>query len=190
MMETAWAKLADYYEATENSPVYLAATVLNPSLKWAYMEKTWEDKNEWIEKAKARVEQLWSKAYKPTTPSPILRQSGAPESTTRRPNGYKIWMKEQKATIWNMDDDEYEVYCREPLMMILAIDILSIPPMFVETERHFSKTRLTVTNQRGSMNIETLSLLECLRSWDRGALIAQSEHGYVAPAATDANPDV
>ncbi|KAL5592831.1 hypothetical protein FOBRF1_013139 [Fusarium oxysporum] len=151
MMETAWAKLADYYEATEDSPVYSAATVLNPSLKWAYMEKTWEDKNEWIEKAKARVEQLWSKTYKPTTPSPILRQSGEPEPTTRRPNGYKIWMKEQKATILNMDDDEYE---------------------------------------RGSMNIETLNLLECLRSWDRSALIAQSEHGYVAPAATDAMPDV
>ncbi len=38
MMETAWAKLADYYELTEDSPVYSAATVLNPSLKWAYME--------------------------------------------------------------------------------------------------------------------------------------------------------
>ncbi|KAK2470914.1 hypothetical protein H9L39_17145 [Fusarium oxysporum f. sp. albedinis] len=211
MMETAWAKLADYYEATEDSPVYSAATVLNPSLKWAYMEKTWEDKNEWIEKAKARVEQLWSKTYKPTTPSPILRQSVAPEPTAIRPNGYKIWMKEQKATILNMDDDEYEAYCREPVMMIsdplkwwlelaqrrrfpnlslMAIDILSIPPMSAETERLFSKARLTVTDQRGSMNIETLNLLECLRSWDRSALIAQSERGYVAPAATDAMPDI
>jgi len=27
-------------------------------------------------------------------------------------------MKEQKATIFNMDDDEYEVYCREPVMMV------------------------------------------------------------------------
>ncbi|XP_044714763.1 transposase-like protein [Hirsutella rhossiliensis] len=36
MMETAWAKLADYYELTEDSPVYSAATVLNPSLKWTY----------------------------------------------------------------------------------------------------------------------------------------------------------
>ncbi|KAL7755651.1 hypothetical protein ACKLNR_014178 [Fusarium oxysporum f. sp. zingiberi] len=110
-----------------------------------------------------------------------------------------------------MDDDEYEVYCREPVMMIsdplkwwlelaqrrrfpnlslMAIDILSIPPMPAETERLFSKARLTVTDQRGSMNIETLNLLECLRSWDRSALIAQSERGYVAPAATDAMPDI
>jgi hypothetical protein len=37
---------------------------------------------------------------------------------TKRPNGYKVWMKEQKATTLNMDNDEYGVYCREPVMMI------------------------------------------------------------------------
>ena len=95
-----------------------------------------------------------------------------------------------------MDDDEYEVYCREPVMMVsdplkwwlesaqrrrfpnlsmMAIDILSIAPMSTETERLFSKAKLSVTDQRGSMNIETLNLLECLRSWDRSSLIVPSE---------------
>jgi hypothetical protein len=159
MMETAWAKLADYYEMTEDSPVYSAATVLNPSLKWGYMERTWEDKTDWIERAKSRVGQLWRDTYKPTPSCLVLRPGSAPESTTRRPNGYKIWMNEQKSTIFNMDDDEYEVYCREPVMMIsdslkwwlelaqrrrfpnlslMAIDILSISPMSAETERRFS----------------------------------------------------
>lgn len=40
IIKTAWAKLADYYKLTEDSPVYSAATVLHPSLKWAYIEKT------------------------------------------------------------------------------------------------------------------------------------------------------
>ncbi|KAM4062409.1 transposase-like protein [Hirsutella rhossiliensis] len=79
MMETTWAKLADYYELTEDSPVYSAATVLNPSLKWTYMEKTWDDKNEWIERAKARVGELWREAYKSTTPCPVLRPASAQE---------------------------------------------------------------------------------------------------------------
>ena len=48
IMETAWAKLADYYELTEDSPIYSLATVLNPSLKWVNMEKIWEDKTEWL----------------------------------------------------------------------------------------------------------------------------------------------
>jgi hypothetical protein len=78
-------------------------------------------------------------------------------------------MKEQKATIFNMEDDEYKVYCREPVMMVsdllkwwlepaqrrrvpnlslMAIDILSIAPMSTETERLFSKAKLSVTDQR------------------------------------------
>ncbi|KAK8912227.1 putative AC transposase [Metarhizium anisopliae] len=118
MMETAWAKLAEYYELTEDSPVYSAATVLNPSLKWAYMERTWEDKLEWIEKAKERVGQLWRETYKSTSSCPILRPSPPQDCTTKRLNGYKMWMKEQKSTIFNKDDDEYEVYCREPVMTV------------------------------------------------------------------------
>jgi hypothetical protein len=200
MMETAWAKLADYYELTEDSLVYSAATVLNPSLKWAYMEKTWEDKIEWIERAKARVGELWREAYKSTTSLPVLRPVFAQEPSTRRLNGYKVWMKEQKATIFNMDDDEYEVYCREPVIMVsdplkwwlepaqrqrfpnlslMAIDILSIAPMSTETERLFSKAKFSVTDQRGSMNIETLNLLECLRSWDSSFLIVPSEVSFL-----------
>lgn len=72
MMETAWAKLADYYELTEDSLVYLAATVLNPSLKWAYMERTWKEKEEWIERAKSRVAQLWRDTYKSKTSCPAI----------------------------------------------------------------------------------------------------------------------
>jgi hypothetical protein len=59
----------------------------NPSLKWTYMEKTWEDKKEWIERAKARVEQLWKETYKSTPSFPILRQDSVPALAARRPNG-------------------------------------------------------------------------------------------------------
>ncbi|KID81002.1 Ribonuclease H-like protein [Metarhizium guizhouense ARSEF 977] len=203
MMETAWAKLADYYELTEDSPVYSAATVLNPSFKWAYMEKTWEDKTEWIERAKSRVGQLWRESYKSTSSLPVLRPGSAEEPTTRRLNGYKMWMNEQKATIFNTDDDEYEVYCREPVVMtsdplkwwlelaqrkrfpglsLMAIDILSIAAMSSGTERLFSKSKLTITDQRGAMDAETLNLVECLRSWDSSALIVPSDCRYVDAA--------
>ena len=196
MMETAWAKLADYYELPEDSPAYSAATVLNPSLKWAYMEKTWEEKSEWVERAKVRVGALWRETYKSTSTCPAPLRGPVHDPTTKRPNGYTAWIKEQKATIFNMDDDEYEVYCREPVMMVsdplkwwlesaqrrrfpnlslMAIDILSIPPMSSETERLFSKAKLSISDQRGSMNVETVNLLECLRSWDRSALLLPQE---------------
>ncbi|KJZ69426.1 hypothetical protein HIM_11176 [Hirsutella minnesotensis 3608] len=205
MMETAWAKLADYYELTEDSPVYSAATALNPSLKWAYMETTWKEKKEWIDRAKSRVAQLWRETCKSTTSCPPLGRGSAQEPATKRPNRYKMWMKEQKATIFNMDDDEYEVYCREPVMLIadplkwwldaaqrrrfpnlslMAVDILSIAPMSAETERLFSKAKATVTDQRGSISVETLNLLECLRSWDKSALMVPSECCYADSRAT------
>ena len=71
----------------------------------------------------------------------------------------------------------------------MAIDILSIAPMSAETERLFSKAKLTVTDQRGSMNCETLNLLECLRSWDSSALIVPSACRYVDLAAGSALSD-
>lgn len=117
MMETAWAKLADYYELTEDSPVHSAAAVLNPSLKWAYMERTWKEKEEWIERAKTRVAQLWRDTYKSMTSCPAIQQGQAQDPLPTRPNGYKMWMNEQKTAILNMDDDEYEVYCRDPISM-------------------------------------------------------------------------
>ncbi|KJZ70940.1 hypothetical protein HIM_09644 [Hirsutella minnesotensis 3608] len=162
--------------------------------------KTWEDRQDWIERAKARVGQLWRDEYKPATQCCDIRQIPEQMPHTRRPNGYKAWMKEQKATIFSMDDDEYDVYCREPVMMVpdplkwwldpaqrrrfpglslMAIDILSIASMSAETERLFSKAKLSVTDQRGSMNVETLNLLECLRSWDASALILPTECQYI-----------
>ena len=78
---------------------------------------------------------------------------------------------------------------RFPNLSLMAIDILSIAPMSAETERLFSKAKLTVTNQRGSMNCETLNLLECLRSWDSSALIVPSACRYVDPAVGSALSD-
>ncbi|KAM4058301.1 transposase-like protein [Hirsutella rhossiliensis] len=185
MMETTWAKLADYYELTEDSPVYSAATVLNPSLKWAYMEKTWDDKNEWIERAKARVGELWREAYKSTTPALFFDQlphksqvqdDQMVRSVLPRACGDGIGSVEMVVRV--------SAAATVPNLSLMAIDLLSIAPMSTETERLFSKAKLSVTDQRGSMNIETLNLLECLRSWDRSALILPSECRYIDPEAT------
>lgn len=104
--------------------------------------------------------------YKSTKLCPAIHQHLAQEPVPTRPNGYEMWMKEQKATLFNMDGDEYEVYCREPVPMtsdplnwwsesaqrhrfpmlpLMAIDILSIAPMSAETERLFSKSKATIT---------------------------------------------
>ena len=37
----AWQKLDEYYSKTDQSPVYVAAVVLHPGLKWTWLEKAW-----------------------------------------------------------------------------------------------------------------------------------------------------
>jgi hypothetical protein len=52
-INSGWSKLVKYYEKTSDSPVYVAALVLNPAYKWEYIEKTWEQT--WIQGARESV---------------------------------------------------------------------------------------------------------------------------------------
>lgn len=42
----AWTKLNEYYMHTDDSPVYLAATVLHPRLNWAWILRYWSDRTD------------------------------------------------------------------------------------------------------------------------------------------------
>ena len=53
---------------------------------------------------------------------------------------------------------------RLPQLSELAIDITSIPLMSSEPERVFSSAKHTITDQRCSLNINSIELLECLKS--------------------------
>ena len=37
MFNSGWSKLNKYYQLTEETPVYVAALVLNPRFKWQYI---------------------------------------------------------------------------------------------------------------------------------------------------------
>jgi hypothetical protein len=47
----------------------------------------------------------------------------------------------------------------------MAIDILSIPAMSAEPERLFSGARITITDRRNKLGIETIEAIESLKSW-------------------------
>ena len=46
----------------EDTVVYAAAVVLNPSYKWEYIERVWEHPK-WAAKAKASVKAFWESKY-------------------------------------------------------------------------------------------------------------------------------
>ena len=47
----------------------------------------------------------------------------------------------------------------------MAIDILSIPAMSAELERLFLGAKITVTERRNRLGVDTIEYLECLKSW-------------------------
>src|ERR1700710_2504490 len=69
-VNSAWSKLDKYYTKTNDSAAYVAALVLDPGMKWEYVNSTWE--SEWIPNAKAMVAQLWKKYRPPGDPASDL----------------------------------------------------------------------------------------------------------------------
>ena len=58
-----------------------------------------------------------------------------------------------------------------PRLSLMAIDILSIPPMSNEPERVFSGACCTVSWDRGQLEPETIEMRECLKHWKRSGIL-------------------
>lgn len=63
MINSGWSKMEKYYQLLEDTPAYIAATVLSPNLKWEYIESSWNE--EWLPKAKEMMRKFWEDEYKP-----------------------------------------------------------------------------------------------------------------------------
>ena len=70
MFNSGWAKLNKYYTLTDQTPVYVAALVLNPRWKWGYIEKHWE--KAWLPKSKKLLDELWE-IYRPQIVAPTFQ---------------------------------------------------------------------------------------------------------------------
>jgi hypothetical protein len=47
----------------------------------------------------------------------------------------------------------------------MALDILSIPVISADPERLFSGAKITISDRRNRLGIETIQAIECLKSW-------------------------
>jgi Domain of unknown function (DUF4413) len=93
-VNSAWSKLDKYYTKTNDSAAYIAALVLDPCMKWEYVNSTWE--SEWIPNAKAMVAQLWKKYRPPGDPTSDLisdrsSDSSSDSTSQRLPNTFSTW---------------------------------------------------------------------------------------------------
>jgi hypothetical protein len=54
-IDCAFLKLRKYYELMDNSPYWVAATVLHPFIKWNYLETSWIQQPNWLIDARGKV---------------------------------------------------------------------------------------------------------------------------------------
>jgi hypothetical protein len=107
MFNSGWAKLKKYYDLSDANPVHVAAIVLDPTLKWKYIDDHWLA--EWVPRARESMQKIWDD-NKPANLTAPLTLSQPPRS--RAPNSFSVWIKErtdQRSTL-----DEYERYCIAP----------------------------------------------------------------------------
>lgn len=175
---SGWSKLEKYYSMTDRSPVYIAALVLCPQYKWEYIDISWPA--EWIPPAKIRMQEFWQAEYKSTAVTIPLPESMAPPQ-----NSFQKWQQRRERSA--LDIDEYLKYLQAPVLpavtdarawwleptqqktfpalSVMALDILSIPAMSAEPERLFSGAKITITDRRNRLGIESIQAIECCKSW-------------------------
>ncbi|ODQ71005.1 hypothetical protein LIPSTDRAFT_73577 [Lipomyces starkeyi NRRL Y-11557] len=125
----------------------------------------------------------WITEYKSTAISVPTQSS---ESAGRPLNSFQKWAEKKRGS--SLEQDEYSRYLVAPVLpevtdprawwleptqrksysalSIMALDVLSIPAIrSAEPERLFSSAKITITDRRNRLGIETIEAIECLKSW-------------------------
>jgi len=156
-VDSAWAVLKKYYEYTDESVIHVAATVLDPRMKYSYFDRRW--KKDWIKKAKETMIEFVAR-YREDEDNPTST-SIPPLAKSNRPIDIDSWRFGSTAK----KEDELTRYLKAPLLFLgtpeandgfdllewwkgnakeyltlarIAFDIFSVPAMSVEQERVFS----------------------------------------------------
>lgn len=188
-------KLKKYAKKLSKSPYYLAARILNPERRTAFLKgKINGDQQLYI------VRKLWErtrdKASFPGSVPSYDAQRGRPEVDEKELSTFHRAIRERGLEATRPEsEDEFESYINEnpvmlephiraidwwgqlaqrlrfPRLSLLAIEILSIPGMSDKPERVFSGSRRRIPWDRTMTSTKTLEQTECAKDWaDQGIL--------------------
>ncbi len=197
-IDMGWFVLNKYYALSDQTPVYAAALILDPSKRRKYIERNWSVS--WQAPAIAAAQKIWLDEYKTAAIPESLRVPPDVSSSRRQRNELDELLSDIAVTGPVVDDaDDFETFVNAPPTRItgsplewwlhpdqrksyprlsrMAIDILSIPPESSDVESHFSSARRTLSWDRESMTCENLAKVECVGNWIREGIIVPRSHG-------------
>ena len=176
------------------SLIYATALVLNPGYYTRYI-KTHQPKK-WSKLILAKVKKLQEKYREEviSLQAPALFSYDTPSQELPELDAFDRIALSLRLGARPASEDEYEDYnsqepcnpgkagafvwwCQDtqrqrwPRLSLMAIDLLSIPPMSDEPERVFSGARRTISWERGQMEPETIEITECLKHWKKSGIL-------------------
>ncbi|KAF4546955.1 Hypothetical protein D9617_87g078060 [Elsinoe fawcettii] len=178
-----WQKLDEYYTKLDESPVYVAAVVLHPRLKWRWFRR-WPEA--WLAAAKIPFSKLWSHY--------AVKQTDASRRASRPPRK-NDWFSDEEDEGAEMDEhDELNQYLVEhrpaelavddslisywltkrqkwPRLSSLALDIYAVPAMSDSPKHLFSQAGDAASSRRRLLHSEIVEWLMSLKSWISSGLI-------------------
>ena len=183
-VDLGWSKLNKWYAATERAPIYIAAVVLDPRLKWEYFEDAAEWPEEWINIAKRKMERLWIVEYRGGMTS--LPGVMSDHESMNEIDKFRFGKRKRIST-----RDEYAVYLQSPCdtsitdirawwishkfdfpeLSVMALDVLAIPPTSAEVERLFSSAGQLIMVRRNRLKDTTIEAVECIKNWNKNGII-------------------
>lgn len=198
-IEMGWFVLNKYYTMSDEAPVYLAALLLDPSCRKAYLEKNW--KSAWVDPAIVKVRQMWEEEYNvPIDGDTDITLEDDAVTLGKPPSQLQLLLQEMEVdTGASTDGDSLDAFINSPAIRIdcrplewwcrveqrrqfprlsrMAIDILSISPQSAEPERTFSGARRTASWDRLSMTCQRIEEVECLGNWMRNGHVIGTQQG-------------
>ena len=177
------AKLEKYLGLLQQSPIYTAAMVMHPHIKWAF---TSQKIPETLGPAQIAVQQIWDEFYK-NGDSSHVDPSDPSASTSLPPRDYDTLDFFDLDDVPHLPNDPYQEYINAPRVPKdecqryevakwwsdhkhmevgrMAWDTLAIPAMSAECERVFSSASHLVSSDRNRLNDDTIEAEECLKAW-------------------------
>jgi hAT family C-terminal dimerisation region len=193
-LHRAQKKCATYVQKLDASPYYLAARILNPQCRTAFLKDENEDITTEGEKKVYVVRKLWERFRDQTQFSAVPYESESISKSALQPEeNLSIFHKTRRKHILKQtrpqSQDEFDNYISENPIMLdsgttairwwsqpiqrgryprlsqLAIEVLSIPGMSDKPERVFSGSRRRVPWDRTKTSAQMLEASECAKDW-------------------------
>jgi hypothetical protein len=161
--ESGLEKLNKYWELANKSPIYFAATILDPRCNYAFFRRCWGKRDDfWLDDAKESLEDFYDKYYRPvalegsiwgddTDPNSIESEfpyhgfdtNYNPTSTRVPPsitNEFRRYLNQQPIGPRQCPWGWWRGHMKEfPTLYRMAMDLLSIPATSASLERVFSR---------------------------------------------------